>query len=512
VSVDYATADDTAMTGSDYVGVSSTLNFADGDTTENITIQIINDSIQEFPEDFTVALSNPQGASLSTVTFPPATATVDIADDDVTAPPPGTVLLNEVSVNPPGTDAPNEYAEIEGTPNSVLNGIYFISIEGDPGSSQGNATQVFNLTGVPVGSNGLILIRGHTALGEDGATSIVASSIFDANGAGLQNNSNGFLVVYSPSKITAGTDLDTNNDGTLDLPSGAVVLDGIGWTDGGAGFPYGTQLTLAPATGNAPQGASRYLGNTNPNSASAWYFGELGAATSQNPSPAFPYNTAFASSNLPANAALTPGLPNLAAPAIAPAITNSVFDYNTSQQKITLTFNVDVSASFDTSDITLTQLLAPGSTVPTGPTGNIIVTPGAGNTIVLTFQNYPSNALPDGRYQLVVHAAGVTANGTPMASDFTMPTFFTMAADADRNGTVNSLDLNAVATNFGKSGTFSQGDFNYSGTVDIVDFNLLAGSFGKMLPASAPPVPLGSLFSADQIKSTSDLADLLASE
>jgi hypothetical protein len=176
------------------------------------------------------------------------------------------------------------------------------------------------------------------------------------------------------------------------------------------------------------------------------------------------------------------------------------------QQKITPTFNEVVSASFDTSDITLTPLLTPSSTVPPA---NIIVTPGVGDTIVLTFQNYPSNALPDGRYQLVVHAAGVTANGNSMSSDFTMPTFFTLAGDADRSGTVNSLDLNAVATNFGKPGTFSQGDFNYSGTVDIGDFNVLAGSFGIMLPASAPAVPLGSLFAKSPIQPNDNLLAVL---
>ena len=90
-----------------------------------------------------------------------------------------------------------------------------------------------------------------------------------------------------------------------------------------------------------------------------------------------------------------------------------------------------------------------------------------------------------------------------------MPTFFSMAADADHNGTVNLLDLNAVATNFGKSGTFSQGDFDYSGIVGIADFNLLAGSFGKVLPASAPPVPLGALFATGPIQLDDNLLDVL---
>ena len=59
--------------------------------------------------------------------------------------------------------------------------------------------------------------------------------------------------------------------------------------------------------------------------------------------------------------------------------------------------------------------------------------------------------------------------------------------DANLDGVVNSLDLNAVATNFGASSKiWSDGDFTYNGNVDINDFNVLAGNFGQTLPASAP--------------------------
>jgi hypothetical protein len=46
---------------------------------------------------------------------------------------------------------------------------------------------------------------------------------------------------------------------------------------------------------------------------------------------------------------------------------------------------------------------------------------------------------------------------------------------------VNLTDFNILAANFGQSGIFSQGDFNYSGTVDLVDFNILASRFGTSI-------------------------------
>ena len=40
--------------------------------------------------------------------------------------------INEILFNPPGTDIPNEYIELRGTPNLILtNGTYFVAVEGD---------------------------------------------------------------------------------------------------------------------------------------------------------------------------------------------------------------------------------------------------------------------------------------------------------------------------------------------------------------------------------------------
>ncbi len=65
VAVDYATGDSTATAGADYTGNLGMLIFAPGVTSQTITVSILNDSIFEGSEGFTVTLSNPMNASLT---------------------------------------------------------------------------------------------------------------------------------------------------------------------------------------------------------------------------------------------------------------------------------------------------------------------------------------------------------------------------------------------------------------------------------------------------------------
>ena len=68
VTVDYATADDIAKAGLDYVATSGTLNWADGEAaTKTFSVTILDDGELEGPENLILDLSNPIGnASLGT--------------------------------------------------------------------------------------------------------------------------------------------------------------------------------------------------------------------------------------------------------------------------------------------------------------------------------------------------------------------------------------------------------------------------------------------------------------
>src|SRR5262249_6775527 len=99
---------------------------------------------------------------------------------------------------------------------------------------------------------------------------------------------------------------------------------------------------------------------------------------------------------------------------------------------------------------------------------------------------FPDGVLANGNYQATLNGPGITdLAGNPMSSS-PVDTFYFLNADANRDRTVNALDFNPLATNFGiVGGTFTQGNFNYDGGVNSLDFNLLAANFGTTLPAPA---------------------------
>lgn len=79
VTVDYSTADGTAVSPADYGEAIGTLTIADSVTSQTISIPIVDDQEVEGQESFSVALSNPDGgASIGD----PGNATVTIEDDD----------------------------------------------------------------------------------------------------------------------------------------------------------------------------------------------------------------------------------------------------------------------------------------------------------------------------------------------------------------------------------------------------------------------------------------------
>ncbi|GAB1434362.1 hypothetical protein MASR2M32_05730 [Sphaerotilus sulfidivorans] len=114
VTVAYATANGTALAGSDYVAQNGTLTFAPGQTTATITVTILDDALYEGPEDFSVVLSSPTNAVIldgSGIATIKDDGTGTIVDPTPTDPPPTpdddrpTVAINDVVVNEAGNYA-----------------------------------------------------------------------------------------------------------------------------------------------------------------------------------------------------------------------------------------------------------------------------------------------------------------------------------------------------------------------------------------------------------------------
>ncbi|NDV61617.1 hypothetical protein G0Q06_04060 [Puniceicoccales bacterium CK1056] len=170
LTLDYATADGSAVAGSDYSAASGSLSWADGDTSDKIiTIAILPDALSEGIEDFSVTISNP---SIGTIPAGEGTATVSILD------------------------AGQRFASF--TPGFFNNSVYAIDFQSD---------------GRPI-IGGTI---GHTSGEFEGAGNIARLSLTGSVDTSFNNSGTGFnnrvrcIVVQDDDKILVGGDFTTYN-------------------------------------------------------------------------------------------------------------------------------------------------------------------------------------------------------------------------------------------------------------------------------------------------------------
>ncbi|MDJ1183026.1 Calx-beta domain-containing protein [Roseofilum casamattae] len=143
ITVDYATADNTAIAGSDYTSTNGTLTFSAGDTSENITVNITDDSLDEINETFLVNLTNPSNATIAdnqgqgTITDDDAAPTISINDvtvDENAGTATFTVNLSAVS----GQDITVDYATAD---NTAIAGSDYTSTNGTLTFSAGDTSE-----------------------------------------------------------------------------------------------------------------------------------------------------------------------------------------------------------------------------------------------------------------------------------------------------------------------------------------------------------------------------------
>lgn len=80
VTVGFATANGTALAGSDYLAASGTLSFAAGQTSQTVTVRVLGDTAMEASETLSLVLSGATGATIAD-----GTGTGTIANDDQAA-------------------------------------------------------------------------------------------------------------------------------------------------------------------------------------------------------------------------------------------------------------------------------------------------------------------------------------------------------------------------------------------------------------------------------------------
>lgn len=200
--------------------------------------------------------------------------------------------LSEIRVDQQGSDA-DEYVELAGRPKASLAGIWFLAI-GDSGTDPSGVVEAaIDLSAWALGSNGRLVAReasfGSTNFG--GTTLSVHAEATDAivgNGdsINLENSDSVTYLLVRQFTGAAGTDLDADNDGTLDGTPWAELLDAVAFVRSGAQEPVYASVRVGPvslsATGGMPPHA--WLADD------GWRIGEYASWTADTPGapPAVP--------------------------------------------------------------------------------------------------------------------------------------------------------------------------------------------------------------------------------
>ncbi|MDY3557767.1 autotransporter-associated beta strand repeat-containing protein [Gemmata sp. JC673] len=233
VTINYATVDETAVAGSDYVAASGTLTFAPGETSKTITVLVNGDTLAEANETFAVVLSNPVNATLfglrgigTIINDDTATSTVvSVSSGGGTA---GTVRLVDPVTGAPGQEVvafAGFGGEIRVASGDVNGDGRSDTVTGAGAGAPGGHVKVFSPDGT--------LIRSFLAF--DGFTGGVFVATGDVNGDGFDD-----IVVSADAGAAPHVKVFSGKDGSL-LRS-FLAYD--------AGFRGGVRVSVADVDGD----------------------------------------------------------------------------------------------------------------------------------------------------------------------------------------------------------------------------------------------------------------------
>ena len=180
--------------------------------------------------------------------------------------------INEVRIDQPSTDN-DEYFELTGTPGESLDGLTYIVIgDGTALQASGVIEMVLSLNGKTIAADGFLLVA------EGTFTNVFAPGTPDftpagANPLNFENDDNMTHMLVRGFTGTNGQDLDTNDDGVLDVTPWTEVVDSIALVkslaSSGTERWYGTN-TIGPDGSFVPGHAFRL-----PDGTGAWRVGNF---------------------------------------------------------------------------------------------------------------------------------------------------------------------------------------------------------------------------------------------
>ncbi len=154
------------------------------------------------------------------------------------------LVINEIRVDQPGADN-EEYFELAGTPGESLNGLSYVVLgDGAAALGSGVVEAAINLDGLAIPTSGYLLVA------ESGFSLGIADHTVSLNFENSDNVSH--LLVQGFSGIV-NSDLDTNDDGSLDLTPWTLLIDSVAFIDSAtAGEQVYSAHTVGPVPGGAP--------------------------------------------------------------------------------------------------------------------------------------------------------------------------------------------------------------------------------------------------------------------
>jgi hypothetical protein len=175
------------------------------------------------------------------------------------------VSINEIRIDMTGTDT-DEYFELAGSPGESLNSLTYIVI-GDGTGGSGVVERVQSLAGLSVPGDGYFLAAGDTTIGPVTASvDLIVSPGTDY----FENSDNVTHMLVDGWSGAAAQDLDTDDDGVLDVTPWTSIVDSIALVEtlnpptvSGNEWYYGTN-TIGPDGTFVPGHAYRFANGNGP--------------------------------------------------------------------------------------------------------------------------------------------------------------------------------------------------------------------------------------------------------